>query len=367
MNKHLWILVTFLIVSYTSTAQEKKEKFLNELKQEVQKEKIPGCGIVVIKNGEIIISESIGVSDVAFSVPVDSTTVFSINSLSKIFAGTAIMQLVENEKINLSNPISDYLDDLPKKWQKITIRQLLSHTSGLPDIEDTKNGGLIGGKGEVCALEKVKNEHIRFKAGEKFDYIQTNYVLILKLIEKISGMTYLQFLQENQFNKIGIHKEILFGSSFEVVQNKSSTYSYYKKNRRTNTYEKGEKLFEISEDFHPIVWADAGAFTTTNALTKWIMALENEAFITKRSIKEMWTAVPLDSGQYGGFGGFLNGYGYGWPVILRENHSAVAPIGGGRASLIVYPQDKLTIILLTNLTGSSPQKMIEKIAYHYWE
>ncbi|MDY8137491.1 serine hydrolase domain-containing protein [Aquimarina sp. 2201CG5-10] len=367
MNKHLWALLAFFIISSTSTAQEKKEKFLNELKQEVQKEKIPGCGVVVIKNGQVVISESLGMSDFAFSVPVDSTTIFSINSLSKIFAGTAIMQLVENEKINLSNPISDYLGDLPIKWQKITLRQLLSHTSGLPDIEDTKNGGLIGGKGEIFALEKVKNENIRFKAGEKFDYIQTNYVLILKLIEKISGMTYLQFLQENQFDKIGINKEIVFGSSFEIVQNKSSTYSYYQKNKLTNKYEKGEKLFEISEDFSPLVWADAGAFATTYALTKWIIALENEVFITKRSIEEMWTAVPLNSNQYGGFGGFLNGYGYGWPVIMRENHSAVAPIGGGRASLIVYPKDKLTIILLTNLTGSSPQKIIEKIAYHYWE
>ncbi|MEM8507769.1 MAG: serine hydrolase domain-containing protein [Bacteroidota bacterium] len=367
MNKHFWILMFFLAAWCTATAQEKGEEFLNELKQEIKNEKIPGCGIVVIKNGQTIISESLGLSDYAFSVPVDSSTIFSINSLSKIFAGTAIMQLVEEGKIKLSNPISDYLGDLPNRWKGITIRQLLSHTSGLPDIEDTQNGGLIGGKGEEIAWEKVKNESIRFKAGEKFDYIQTNYVLILKLIEKVSGMTYLKFLQKNQFDKIEINKEIVFGSSFESVQNKSATYSYYEKNKQTGKYEKGEKLFEISEDFSPLVWADAGAFATTKALTKWIKALENDIFITSKSRKEMWTAVPLNDGHYGGFSGSLNGYGYGWPVIMRENHPAVAPIGGGRAALIIYPDDKLTIILLTNLTGSSPQKIIEKVAYHYWE
>lgn len=367
MNKLLWSLTAIFILGGSLNAQTKKEKFLTELRQEIQKEKIPGCGIVVIKNGQTIISEFLGLADFSFSVPVDSTTIFSINSLSKIFAGTAIMQLVEDKKINLSNPISDYLDDLPPKWQKITIRQLLSHTSGLPDIEDIENDGLIGGKGEEFAWEKVKKEDIRFRAGENFDYIQTNYVLILKLIEKISRGSYFRFLQESQFDKIGITKEIIFGSSFDVVQNKSTTYSYYNKDKQTGKYIKGEKLYEISEEFSPIVWADAGAFATINALAKWIVALEKGIFISDKSIEEMWTAVPLNNGKYGGFGEVLNGYGYGWPVIMRESHPAIAPIGGGRASLIIYPKDELTIILLTNLTGSSPQKVIEKIARHYWE
>ncbi|MEM7549431.1 MAG: serine hydrolase domain-containing protein [Bacteroidota bacterium] len=367
MNKLVWALTAIFIMTNSSIAQERKEKFLIDLKHEIQKEKIPGCGIVVIKNGKTVISKSIGLADFAFSVPVDSTTIFSINSLSKIFAGTAIMQLVEDDKINLSKPISVYLDDLPLEWQKITIRHLLSHTSGLPDIEDLENGGLIGGKGEEFAWEKVKKESIRFKAGEKFDYIQTNYVLILKLIEKISKRSYLQFLIENQFDEIGVTKAIMFGSSFDVVKNKNPTYSYYKKDKLTEKYVKGEKLYEISEEFSPIVWADAGAFSTVNALAKWIVALEKGTFISNKSIEEMWTAVPLKNGSYGGFGGFLKGYGYGWPVIMRENHPAIAPIGGGRASLITYPEDKLTIILLTNLTGSSPQKIIEKVAHHYWE
>lgn len=359
-------LITCLTINL-STAQTKNKAFLNELKQEIQKEKIPGCGIVVLKNGKSIISESIGLADVAFSIPVNHNTIFSINSLSKIFAGTAVMQLVESGKIKLSNPISDYLDDLPTRWKKITIRQLLSHTSGTPDIEDTKNGGLIGGKGENFAWKKVKKKSIKFTPGERFDYIQTNYVLILKLIEKVSGIGYLQFLREGQFEKIGISKDIIFGSSFDVTKNKSTTYSYYKKDKLTRQYIKGDKLYEISEDFPPIVWADAGAFSTLNALEKWVTALKEGKFISNKSIKEMWTAVPLNNGNYGGFGGFLKGYGYGWPVIMRKKHPAVAPIGGGRAALIIYPKDQLTIILLTNLTGSSPHKIIEKVAHHFWE
>ncbi len=122
MNKHLWFVLTIFIVSCTLKAQEKKEKFLNELKQEIQKERIPGCGIVVIKNGQTVLLESLGLSDYAFTVPVDSNTIFSINSLSKIFAGTATMQLAEDGKIKLLDPISNYLDDLPNEWNGMKLQ-----------------------------------------------------------------------------------------------------------------------------------------------------------------------------------------------------------------------------------------------------
>lgn len=367
MQKLLIVIFAILLLGInTLKAQSQKEIFLTQLRKEVEKEKIPGCGIVVIKNNEIIISESIGFADVTFSVPVDSNTIFSVNSIAKIFAGTAIMQLVEEGKIYLSNPISNYFDNLPLEWQKVTVRQLLSHTSGLPDIEDSEDGGLIGGKGDSFAWNKVQKEPLQFKAGEKFSYNATNYLLIQKIIEKYGKLDYERFLQEKQFDQAGI-SNIIFGSSFDVVKNKSATYSYYLKDKLTNRYVKGENLYEISEEFSPILQADAGAFTTIDALTKWILALENGKFISKESTAKMWIAEPLNNGKCDGFGGLLNGYAYGWPVIMRSEHPAVAPIGGGRASLIVYPQDKLTIILLTNLTGCSPQKIIEKVARLYWE
>ncbi|ETN94756.1 serine hydrolase domain-containing protein [Zhouia amylolytica] len=363
----LTIVVAVFLIGKVSKAQIKNQNFLEELRQEVQKAKIPGCAVVVIKNNEVVISESIGQADVAFSVPVDKQTIFSINSLAKIFAGTAIMQLKEAGKINLSDPVSRYLNDLPLSWQKITVRQLLSHTSGLPDIEDVENGGLIGGKGDEYAWDLVREKPIRSKPGEQFNYIATNYLLIQKLIERFGQMDYVEFLKKNQFDKIGISDQVVFGSSYDVVKNKSTTYMYYIKDKRTKEYVKVDELNEISEDLSPIVWADTGAFATADAITRWILALEKGEFISEKSRSEMWTPVSLNNGQYGGFGEVLNGYAYGWPVIRRSNHPAIAPIGGGRASLIVYPEDKLTIILLTNLTGSSPQKIIEKVAPHFWE
>ncbi|WP_422360973.1 serine hydrolase domain-containing protein [Reichenbachiella sp.] len=340
--------------------------FLEQLKLEVQKQKIPGAQVAVIKNKQVILRENFGYAEVAFGVPVGKSTIFSINSIAKVFAGTAIMQLVEQNKIDLNKPIGNYLDSLPKTWQKVTVRQLLSHTSGLPDIEDLENGGLIGGKGEAFAWEAVQNKPLQFLAGEKFSYNATNYLLVQRIIERYGELSYVDFLQKNQFDVAGVD-HIVFGSSYDVVKNKTATYSYYLKDKLTGEYVKGDMLYEIMEEFSPILRADAGAFATIDDLTKWLIALQSGKFISKESMQQMWQPVPLNNGEFRGFGGFLNGYGYGWPVMRRASHSGVAPIGGGRAALIVYPEDDLTIILLTNLTGSSPQKIIEKVSKYYFE
>ncbi|MEM6722229.1 MAG: serine hydrolase domain-containing protein [Bacteroidota bacterium] len=363
----LAFIVSIVATAQTSQSQTVKDQFLAAITKEIQRIKIPGAAVVVIKNNKVLISEPIGLAEVAFSVPVDENTIFSINSIAKVFAGTAIMQLVEAKKVNVSDPIANYLNNLPEKWQKVTVTQLLNHTSGLPDIEDLENGGLIGGKGEDFAWKKVQKEPLQFEAGERFSYNATNYLLIQKIIEKISGMSYLVFLQKNQFDPVGISEKVIFGNSFDVVKNKTTTYIYYLKNKLTNEYVKSEKLYEIKEELSPILQADTGAFTTATALSKWLLALEKGIFISDNSKKQMWTPLPMNNGKYGGFGDLLNAYAYGWPVIQRTKHPAIAPIGGGRASLIVYPKDNLTIILLTNLTGSSPQEIIEKVAHFYWE
>lgn len=366
MKPLIILIASFILLSnYSLLAQDYKEEISKYLQKEMKEQKIPGLQIIVIRNNEIILSETLGLADVAFSVPVNENTIFSINSISKVFASTAIMQLVEKDKIQISHPISNYINELPADWQKITVKQLLSHTSGLPDIEDQVKGGLIGGKGQDYAWDKVQKMPLQFKAGEDFSYNATNYLLIQKIIEKYSGISFEEFVQKNQFDIVGINK-IKFGNSFDVIENKSSTYSYYSKHKVSNKYIKGDQLLEIYEEFPPMLRADAGAFSTAGEMAKWIIALQAGKFLkNKESINTMWEPVKLNNGKYDGFGGFLNAYAFGWPVIKRENHSAVAPIGGGRASFIIYPKDNLGIILFTNLTGSSPQKIIENISKFY--
>ncbi|TAI48892.1 serine hydrolase domain-containing protein [Flagellimonas allohymeniacidonis] len=366
MGRLVILLIPFLLfISCNILDQNKNQKAVEYLEQEMEQQGIPGLQAIVIQKNEIVLSENLGFANVPFSIRTQENTIFSINSIAKVFAATAIMQLVEKGKFQISEPISMHIDGLPDDWSEITIEQLLSHTSGLPDIEDPNTEGLIGGKGPDSAWVKVRKMPLQFKAGAKFNYNATNYLLIQKLIEKYGESSFEAFVKKNQFDIAQMHKTV-FGNSFDVVENKSPTYSYYLMDKAIGDYVKGDQLLEVSEEFPSMLRADAGAFSSAHEMAKWVLALQSGKFLQNNtSIEKMWQAVQLDDGSYGGFGDIFNGYGLGWPVVNRENHPAVLPIGGGRAAFAIYPEDKLTIILFTNLSGVLVHEIVESLSKIY--
>ncbi len=362
-----WLFLTLCLFLYHGycLSQNNQKKVLEYLHKEMKEQKIPGLQVAVIKNNKIIFSESLGFANVPFAVKTNEKTIFSINSIAKVFASTAVMQLVEKGKFKISEPISKHLDQLPENWSEITIKQLLGHTSGLPDIEDPINGDLIGGKGQDSAWVKVKKMPLRFKAGEEFNYNATNYLLIQKLIEKYGESTFEKFIKKSQFG-IAEMERTTFGNSFDVVENKSPTYSYYSFDKAVGDYVQGDRLLEVSEEFPTTLRADAGAFSSAQEIAKWIIALQTGKFLKdKASLRTMWQPVKLNNGNYGEFGGILNAYALGWPVIDREKHPGVSPIGGGRAAFAIYPKDDLAIILLVNLSGVMTHDLVDNISKIY--
>lgn len=359
-------IITFLLLLFhgnTTFSQDKKRKVIDYLKKEMAEQKIPGCQLVVIRDNKIVISEALGIANVPFSVPTKTNTIFSINSIAKVFTSVAVMQLEEQNKLNINDNISKYMDSIPDNWKKVTIKQLMSHTSGLPDIEDEK--GLIGDKGQDAAWVKVKMLPLQFEPGEKFSYNATNYYILQRIIEKLTQAKFEAFVRKNQFDVVGM-KSIYYANSYDVIENKCPTYSFYRQDKVTNEYIKGTQLRETYEEFPSKIITDAGAFTTAEEMAKWIIGLQSGKFLkNNKKIDTIWEPVKLNDGTYDGFGGLLNAYALGWPVISRQNHPAVAPLGGGRAVFIIYPKDNLTIILFTNLTGSAPSEIVEKIGKFY--
>jgi CubicO group peptidase (beta-lactamase class C family) len=359
-------LVLFFILSdkgpvYAQSISDKVDAFI---KAEMKDRSIPGLQVVVIQHDKIVKTGNYGWANVEFSVPVTDSTVFSINSITKAFTGVAIMQLVEEGKIDLEAPVSYYLDSLPATWQKVTIRQLMGHVSGLPDITDTLTDELVSNKGEDAAWTKVKTLPLFFQPGERFNYNTTNYLLLGKIIDKLSGQPFVNFIQRRQLDVINM-QQTTFGNSFDVTPKKAPTYTYYKKNEK-GEFIKQHRLMQTYEEFPAFLLTDAGMFSTAAEIGRWIIALQQGKLLkNKKSIQTMWTPVPLNNGSFDGFGGTLNGYALGWPVVIRPGHPAVAPIGGGRASLFIYLHDNISIIILTNLTGCSPESLVEGVARFY--
>jgi CubicO group peptidase (beta-lactamase class C family) len=320
---------------------------LEFIQSEISERQIPGLQMVVIQHGKQVLSKTFGTASIQYSLPVRDDTVFSINSATKSFTGVAIMQLVEQGKLDLQAPASRYLDGLPVAWQAITVSQLLAHTSGLPDIIDPATSNLLPG-GADGAWKTVQMLPMESAPGQRFSYNQTNYVVLEKIITLLSGEPFLQFIQHKQFDAVGMPNSS-FGDSRDVIRNKANSY-------RLDA--DGKTLQNVIEDFPTYTRAGAGINSNTRDLTKWILALQQGRLLKPASLRQLWTPTSFADARPAP-------WAIGWPAIRRGEHRAVGGIGGGRSAFYVYPDDDLAIIILTNLAGSQPEQMIDAVAGFY--
>ncbi len=202
------------------------------LKKEMRELRIPGMQVAVVRHQKIVFLGALGIAEVGNAVPVTNKTVFPIASATKAFTGVALMQLVENGKLELAAPISRYLDGLPASWQKVTIRQLATHISGLPNVVNNDTGELVTGvqiasmrESDVdAAWNKVQTLPIEFPPGEKYSYNQTNYILLGKVIDKLSGQPFTQFIKEHQLDSVAMRSTV-YADDSEVVPHRARSYS----------------------------------------------------------------------------------------------------------------------------------------------
>lgn len=348
--------IVLLILIFNSSVFAQADSIDVFVKAQMQKRRIPGLQLAIVRGGKIIKTANYGLANVQDSIPVSNQTVFTINSITKAFTGVAIMQLMEAGKLKLSSPVSTFLSHLPESWKTVTIQQLLSHTSGIPDIVDEEESVLIAATVEE-AWKKVLALPFDFKPGEKFSYNQTNYLLLGQIIDKLSGMPFQEFITKEQLQKAGMAATIRagFGAEKDVIVHTARPYRYAQ-----------GKLVNMFFSFPPSLQTAAGMSSTAKEMADWIIALQNNQFLKeKSSVVSLWAPAKLNNGKTGGFSVLLNGYAAGWPVIARTEHPAVAPVGGGRSAVFVYPKDDLSIVVLTNLSGGLPDVFIDEIAGFY--
>ncbi|MEN3332243.1 MAG: hypothetical protein V7641_1608 [Blastocatellia bacterium] len=327
------------------------------LRAEMHKRRIPGLQIAVVRRGQIVLRGAYGLANLQDAVPVTNQTVFTINSATKSFTGVAIMQLVEDGKLDLAAPVSRYLENLPATWQNVTIRQLLSHTSGLPNIMDG-NARMVADGGDDAAWAKVQAMPLEFASGERFSYNQTNYLLLGRMIDKLSGQPFTQFIAERQFRVVGmpLTAQSGFSDSHDVIPHSARGYTYFR----------SDKISNVFEEFPLFLRTAAGISATAEEIARWIIALQQGKLLKgKSSLTTLWTPVLLNHGATGGFSRLLNGYALGFPTATRNEHRAVAGIGGGRSAFFIYPDDDLAVVILTNLQGASPESFIDEVAGYY--
>jgi len=321
--------------------------------------KIPGLQLAIVKNNEIVKRKSYGLANIEDAIAVDDETVFSINSITKAFVGVSVMQLVEQGKLDLNAAISTYLPDLPNAWKSLTLKQLFTHTSGLPHILSDDVGGLISNHGIEASWEMAKTLPMTSEPNTKFEYNQLGYALIGKIIDKVSGEDFTDYIIENQLRKVGMKRteDAGFSNLNNVVPHSARRYTHYY----------GPNISNIKPAyFAPMLQTAAGMASTAQEIARWIIALQSGSLLSKQSsLETLWTPAVLKNGKTQAWNDLLNGYALGWPVANRSEHPAAAPTGGNRGSFFVYPDDDLSVIVLTNLMGGLPSKFIDEIAGFY--
>lgn len=355
-----WMGLFFLAATWSSAATQLTDRQAKGIdgvvRREMQARSIPGLQVALVRSGRIVFSKAYGVADLESHAPVTRDSVFTLNSSTKAFTGVAIMQLVQAGQVSLDAPVSLYLDNLPASWGVVTIGQLLTHVSGLPDIlvqpKGQGTGSLVGDGSEASAWSVVQTMPVEAPAGTRYRYNQTNYVLLGKVIDHITGEPFTEEMLHHQFIPAGM-KHTAFGDARMIMPGRVRTYRYA--GGRVDTGANAAGLEHAFDDFSPFIRTAGGLNATADDVAHWLISLQNGTLLDKISLKTMWTAGEFSDGS-------PTPWAIGWPLQSRAEHPVVAGIGGRRAAFFVYPEDDLAIVLLTNLAGANPEEFIDEIA-----
>ncbi|WPN25856.1 serine hydrolase domain-containing protein [Pseudomonas marginalis] len=317
------------------------------LRSLMKERSIPGLQIAVIRKGRIELLDKFGIANVEHQVPVSHDSVFSINSMAKAFTGIAVMQLVEDGQLDLLAKISTYLDDLPEHWQDITVYQLATLTAGVPEImayTADNNLGLIGDGTEESAWQTAYAAPMEYPTGNGYSYNQTSYALLGKIIERLSGKSFTNFVNDRQFKVVGMPNTRYFTDQ-DIVPNRADTYMNI-----TTDGEPAGKMFKSSLNWPPVLRPAAGLHSTAEDLANWVIALQSGLLLKETSsIDKMLTVPPMYDGSPGI-------WGIGWHLGKSVKGGLPAPGGGAKAQVVLYPEG-LGIVLLTNLLGAFPEHL----------
>lgn len=307
-----------------------------------------GATVLVSRHGKIIYKKAFGMANIELNVPMQTNNVFRIASLTKQFTAVAILQLMEQGKLDLKDEITKYIPGYPVQGATITIEHLLTHTSGIRDytsITDTVQRS----KMDVTPAEMIhyfQNQPMRFAPGTRYEYSNSNYFLLGYIIEKITGKTYPQYLEDNFFRPLGMTGSY-YGSDTKVIRNRASGYT------------QGEKEIENAEAISMTRPYAAGAIlSTVEDLFKWNNAVQSYKLVKKETLEKAFTRYKLVNGKE-------SNYGYGWRFgFIQQSpsiwHGGLIP---GFFTMAMYlPKEDVYVVVLSNCNCNSPEIVTAKLA-----
>jgi CubicO group peptidase (beta-lactamase class C family) len=357
----LLFIAVILVLPFGNAARA--DEVDSYIKSEMADFHIPGLSLAVVRDGRIIKAQAYGLANVELNVPATADTEFSIASMTKSVTASAVMLLVQDGKINLDDPISKYFEGLPESWQPITVRHLLTHTSGIKDhFHDYPFFPIakLDRKLEYTDAEYLKaliDGDLNFKPGAQWAYSGTGFTLLGMIIKKVTGKPYADFLRERIFTPLGMTRTHVI-SLAEIIPNRASGYSWRKGALNNGSYT-GQTMSG---------GADVSLLTTAADLAKWHIALSSEGLWKQSSLDQMWTPAVLSNGQEAV--PFPQGAsGLGWALGIYKGHQLIGHGGtfitGFTSFMGRIPDKRLIVIVLTNQYDAAPWRLAFGVAGLY--
>jgi len=334
------LFLTLLAIPATTQAQPHPDaaaiaELNRRIEAELTSQNIPGVVVGVMSRGRLLHVGTYGLADVENRVPVRDSTVFEIGSISKQFVAAAALLLVQEGRLSLDDPIHRHLADLPSEWLGVTVRQLLNHTSGIPDYEEIQTYEAY--RFRFTPEEIIRVAHSRpmdFAPGQGYYYSNTGYFLLSLIVERIEGKPLGDVLHARIFAPLGM-LQTRMADPEDIIMHRSRGYWVDRM---------GVNLMNRDATQTSSTLGAGGLLTSVHDMTKWDAALYGSTLLSEESKRAMWTTTVLPNGTD-------TGYGFGWvtrPFRNRQSVSHTGQVAGFVSSFTRLPEDGLAIIVMTN-------------------
>jgi CubicO group peptidase (beta-lactamase class C family) len=352
MKNHRTSLIVALfgfILWMVSPASARADKVDDYVQAQMREQQIPGLSIAVVQDGKVVKAQGYGLANVELNVAATPETLYQSGSIGKQFTATLVMMLIEEGKMGLEDPVSKYIPDAPAIWRDITLHRLLTHTSGISNglyakIDMRKDYT------EDEMIQLIAAQPLDFQPGEKWSYSNPGYVTLGILIHKATGKFYGDLLRERIFGPLGMTTARIIDEA-DIIPNRAAGYRLVDGKLKNQEW--------VSPTLNTT--ADGAIYLTVLDMAKWDAALYSEKLLKRASLDLMWTPVKLNDGK-------TENYGFGWQIDEYHGHRLIQHGGawqGFTAQISRYVDDKLTVIVMTNLAGARPGKIGRGLAALY--
>jgi len=352
-RRTLVTLCLFLIFPALSSAQRMDVRgrvalIEKAVAEEMEKNSVPGLAVAIALDGKIVYAKGFGFSDLENQVPFTAQTVSRIGSVSKSFTALAVMQLVEQGKINLDAEVQTYVPTFPKKQAPITVRQLLCHQGGIRHYKGNEMLSNVRYADVESSLAIFKDDPLVNEPGEKYSYTTYGYNLLSRLVETASGERFTDYVQRHIIEPLAM-KQTYFDDRFKIIPRRAHFYTRADKN---------SPVTNVPQVDQSNKWGGGGLLSTVEDLIKYAAGYDGDRLAKRDTIAQMFTSQKTRDGN-------PTAYGFGWTIATDQGKRRVEHSGGSvgaTAILTKYPEQGLIIAALVNCDHYGAPQIKTRIA-----